>query len=137
MNKAKLFIGILLIFIVGALAGSLATQKYVKYRITQFHKGGPPIAFYMRYLSHKLDLRDDQKITIEKIMEESVQQTKQLSNRFIPKMDEIVDNTFTQVEKELNPEQREKLKELREHMKNRRSHRWIPPRPRNRLHNRQ
>ena len=70
MNKLKLIAGVILIFLVGALAGSLGTGLYLSHGIKGFGKevSGPhrKEALVMERLSSKLDLSKSQRAEIGK-----------------------------------------------------------------------
>ena len=73
MRLLKVCVGILLIFIMGMLAGTLGTGFFIKHRIGRFIQGGgppPPIRILER-LSAKLDLSKPQQREIEKILKQA------------------------------------------------------------------
>ena len=97
MKKLKVCIAILLIFILGILAGTLGTGFFIKNRIGRFVQGNgpfPPIKILER-LSTKLDLSKSQQMEIEKIF----------------------NNTIEQIEQKLDKKQTQKLDKLTERLK--------------------
>ena len=136
MNKVKVSLGILLIFILGALAGSLGTGLYIKHRIGEFAKGGPPPLMHilMSRMSDQLNLTEKQETEIEKIMEQAHKDISVFRERYHPEFEKIMDKSFALIKEMLDEEQKIKLDELQEELKNRRGrigpkgmHRPPPP----------
>jgi len=129
MKRLRLWSGILLIFILGCLAGSFATQWFVHERIASFHKN-PPARFLMHHLARQLDLSEEQRQAIQVIMNRSDTQLHALRNTLKPQVDQIMDETFAEIARELNPDQQQKLKEFRQDMQGRSRRRGrLPPPP--------
>lgn len=129
MKKLKLWSGILLIFILGCLAGSFTTQWFVHERIASFHKN-PPARFLMHHLARQLDLSEKQKQAIRIIVNRSCTQLHAQRDTLKPQFDQIMDETFAEIARELNPDQQQKLKEFRQNMQRRSRHRGhLPPSP--------
>lgn len=128
MNRVKVSIGILLIFILGALAGSLGTGLYIKHRIGEFTKGGPPPVLHllMKKMSHQLDLTKEQEAKIEKIMEQTHRDISAFRERYHPEFEKIMDESFALIKETLDEEQKTKLDEFQEELKKRRG-RMGPP----------
>ena len=106
MNKIKLASGVILVFIVGVLAGSLGTGIYFKHRIGQFTAGGPTLPARAQILldrfSNKLDLTDSQRADIEKIIKESQEKILALGRKTFPEIQEINEKSFALIKEELN-----------------------------------
>ena len=67
MKKWKLVSGLLLVFVLGILAGSFGTRVYLKDQFAHLRKDPKARqAFIMRKLSKELELTQDQEITVEK-----------------------------------------------------------------------
>ena len=115
MNIWKLVSGVALVFIVGALVGSLGTRFYLKHHYRPFMtEPGDRTAFMMKRLSKELGLSQDQKIAVEKIV---VQTGEKLREHFLqtqPETKSIIDDSFSQIKKELDDVQKKKLDALRE-----------------------
>lgn len=122
MNKLKLSVGILLVFILGALAGSLGTGMYMKHRIGEFVRGGPPTLMHslMRRMSHQLKLTEEQETEIERIIEQANKDIAALRERYHPEFEKIMDKNFALIKETLGEEQKIKFEELQEELKNRR-----------------
>ena len=123
MNKLRLNIGVILVFLVGALAGSMGTGMYIRHRIEKFPAYGPKrptrTTFFMKRLSKKLDLTQDQRVEIKKIVEEADLQVSAIRNKYLPEIKEINDQSLALMKEKLNPDQKEKLQKLHERLRNR------------------
>jgi hypothetical protein len=115
MNKWKLISGIALVFILGALVGSIATGFYFKHRYPRLgdHRAGK--AFIMERLSKELNLTQDQKINIGKIIEQMEEKRREYFLRNWTEIEKSID----QMKKELNNDQQKKLDALRENFEKR------------------
>lgn len=114
MKHWKLWIGISLVFILGGVAGSLVTGYTLKKHDHGFlHNPARRTAFIVDRLTRKLDLSDAQKAEVEKI----VQKTEEKSHaRFMSHREEmkaIRNEGIAEIRKGLNPEQQEKMDQLR------------------------
>lgn len=116
MNKIKLASGVLLVFLVGVLAGSLGTGIYYKKRVEKFEAGGPPVQERIQIIlgrfANDLNLTSEQKAEFEKLIKESQEKKIALGQKFLPEMKEINDNTFKSIRDKLTPEQKTKLDDL-------------------------
>ncbi|MCD6569313.1 MAG: hypothetical protein J7L53_01255 [Deltaproteobacteria bacterium] len=119
MNKLKVCIGITLVFILGALVGSVGTQIYIKHRIVQFAESGPSekTAFFMKRLSHKLKLNKDQQIEIKRILYQSQERIRDFRQKHLPEIEKIMDHTFALMKEKLDDKQKQKLDEIHEDFK--------------------
>ena len=116
MNKLKLASGVLLVFLVGVLAGSLGTGYYYQKRVEKFEAGGPPVQERIQIIlgrfSNELKLTNEQRVEFEKIIKESQEKKIALSKEMQPEITEINDDTFTSIKNKLTDEQKIKLDEL-------------------------
>jgi hypothetical protein len=116
MNKLKLASGVLLVFLVGVLAGSLGTGYYYKKRVEKFEAGGPPVQERIQIIlgrfSNELNLTNDQRTEFEKIIKESQEKKIALGKKMQPDILQINDDTFTSIKNKLTEEQKKKLEEL-------------------------
>lgn len=121
MNRWKLISGLLLVFVLGVLAGSFGTGVYLKDRFEHIRKD-PKVRqdFIMRKLSKKLSLTPDQEIKIGKIVEQIGERRREYYRKNRPEIKRIMDEGFSQIRKELNSDQQEKLEVLREKFEKRR-----------------
>jgi len=120
----KLISGLLLVFILGILVGSVTTGFYVKHRLDPFVK--EPKArksFIMRKLAKELHLSSTQKTKIEPIIEQMIEKRREYYLKSRPQIKKMMDQGFAKIKEELNDNQRKKLDELRENFKKRRRER--------------
>jgi hypothetical protein len=111
----KLISGLLLVFILGILAGSLTTGFYLKHRIAPFVKDRK--AFIMKKLAKELQLTSTQKSKIEPIIEQMIEKRREYYLKNRPQIKKIMDQGFDQIEEQLTDNQKERLEKLREHFK--------------------
>jgi hypothetical protein len=123
MMRFKLWAGLGLVFIFGALAGSLGTGFYLKKRVEQFSKHAfhDRTKLLMRRLSHELDLKEKQRAEIEKILREYHSKTSELRRNVRPEIDKLRDRTFSAISRELDEDQKRAFEELRKRLR-----RWRP-----------
>lgn len=122
MNKLKVWAGIVLVFLLGTLAGSLATGIYFKHRIERFSKGErPPIkVVLMKKLSHELDLTETQRVEIEEILDQLQAKLLDLRRKHRPEFEKLFDHSFGSIREKLNSEQKKEFDEIREELRRRR-----------------
>jgi hypothetical protein len=115
MNKGKLIAGVALVFIVGMLVGSVGTRLYYRHHYHPFeHDRGNRTAFIMKRLSNDLNLTDAQKVAIQKIVEQTQEKMREHFLQRRSEIEGIIDDSFVQMKKELNDNQKKKLDELKE-----------------------
>ena len=115
MKRWKLVSGLLLVFVLGILAGAFGTRIYLKDRFAHLRKDPKARqAFIMRKLSKELELTQEQKIKVEKIVEQVGAKRREFFLKNRPEIKKIMDEGFAQIKKELNNDQQKKLDVLRE-----------------------
>jgi len=121
MNKLKLAAGVILLLIVGVLAGSLGSGIYYKKRVEKYESGGPPVSERVRVvlgrLSDDLDLTNEQRVEFEKIVKESQEKILTLGRKILPDIEEINEQTFASIKNKLTAEQKDKIEALIQRMK--------------------
>ena len=121
MKRWKLVSGLLLVFVLGILAGAFGTRIYLKDRFAHLRKDPKARqAFIMRKLSKELELTPDQKTKIEKIVAQVGAKRREFFLKNRPEIKRIMDEGFSQIKKELNNDQQKKLDVLREEFEKRR-----------------
>jgi len=121
MKRWKLASGLLLVFVLGILAGAFGTRIYLKDRFAHLRKDPKARqAFIMGKLSKELELTPDQKIKVEKIVEQTGAKRREFFLKNRPEIKKIMDEGFLQIKKELNNDQQKKLDVMREEFKKRR-----------------
>jgi len=120
MKRLKVCIGILLIFILGMLSGTLGTGFFIKHRIGSFVRGeGPPPPIrVLERLSAKLDLSKPQQMEIEKILKQAHDQLIEFRQVYSPEFEKIFNDTIEQIKQKLDSRQKQKLDKLTERLKN-------------------
>jgi hypothetical protein len=125
MKRWKLISGLLLVLVLGILAGAFGTRIYLKDRFAHLRKDPKARqAFIMRKLSKELELTPDQKIKIEKIVEQLGEKRREFFLKNRPEIKKIMDEGFLQMKKELDDDQQKKLDVLREEFEKRRKARY-------------
>ena len=116
MNRWKLVTGIVLVFILGGLVGSVGTGFYLKRHYPRLWSHKARKAFFMERLSKELSLTPDQKAKIEKIVE----QIEERRREYALQRQAEIDRLINQMKLELNDDQQKKLDRLRERFERRR-----------------
>ncbi|HNR11739.1 MAG TPA: hypothetical protein PLG17_07330 [Thermodesulfobacteriota bacterium] len=113
MCKTKIIAGILLVFILGAAAGTFGTKVYFKHRIEQYSRSEKPplVRMLVNRLSSKLDLTESQEQEVKQIVMQTVKDVRALRNTYRPQMEEIFRQTLEQIRKHLTEDQKKKLDE--------------------------
>jgi len=130
-NKLKVSVGVLLVFVLGILAGSFGTQAYMKYRVEHFVQRGQEARseLFLGRLSRDLELTETQQTEIGKILRDSHQRLAQISQRCRPEVSGIIDRDFATIREILNDEQREKFDRFQRRFQQRGRHRMFRPPP--------
>ena len=118
MKRWKLIAGIILVFVLGVLSGTLGTGFYVKQKmkpIRQDPKAKRTVI--IEKLTNRLDLKENQIPKIEKILDE-IDQRRREYHQEIRKMRT---ESISQMKKELTPEQQKKLDQLHQEWEKRRN----------------
>ena len=115
MNKGKLISGVALVFILGALVGSVGTKLYFERQYPRLADHRSRKALFIERLSKELNLTEDQKVTIEKFVEQMEEKRREY---FLQKRAET-ETLIDQMKKELTPDQQKKLDVLKEEFEKR------------------
>ena len=131
MKKWKLVTGVALVFILGALAGSLGTQLYQRQWSERFWKDpAARRAVFQQRLTRKLQLTEAQQKEIKVIVEEVDRKVTSLLRESRAEVKKIIDESFSRMKEKLDPDQQKKLEEFKarheERMKDRRIKRPLP-----------
>ncbi len=119
MNKIKICVGILIVFVLGLLTGMLGTRVIVQQRIEKFAKGGPPAVRILEKYSDRLDLNESQEKEFEKIILQTRAKLRKHRQKYRPEFEKIMDENFVMMKKYLNNEQNEELEKMVQEMKRR------------------
>jgi len=117
MKRWKLISGIVAVFVLGVLSGTLGTGFYVKQKLKPFpHDTKSRKTAIVDILTRRLDLKKDQIPKVEKILDEIDQQRREYRDEIRKLRTEFM----SQMKKELSPEQQEKLEQLHQEWEKRR-----------------
>ena len=109
MKRWKLIAGIILVFVLGVLSGTLGTGLYMKQKMKPIRQDQKARrTAIIEKLTRGLDLKEDQIPKIEKILDE-IDQKRREYRQEIRKMRT---ESISQMKKELTPEQQKKLDQL-------------------------
>lgn len=130
-NKLKVSVGVLLVFVLGIVAGSFGTQAYLKYRASHFVQRGSEARAerFLGRLSRDLDLTETQQAEIGKIVRESHQKLAQISQRCQPEIRGIIEHDFGMIREILTDEQREQFDRFQKRFHQRGRHRMFRHQP--------
>ena len=121
MRRLKVCVGILLIFILGMLVGTLGTGFFIKNRVANFFRGdgSPPPIRILERLSAKLNLSKSQQTEIEEILKQAQVQLIEFGQVYRPEFEKIFNNTIEQIKQKLDSRQKQKLDKLTVRLKHR------------------
>jgi len=119
MNKKKLYFGIAVVFLLGALIGASGTALFVRHRMQGLLEGGPLAAraLVMKRLARRLDLSKDQREKIKIIVDETHDELMALRAENQPKIDDLTAKAVERINPILDEQQREKLKVFLDRLK--------------------
>jgi Spy/CpxP family protein refolding chaperone len=126
MNKTKIkvIIGILVVFLFGAIIGALGTGIFIGHQIKRFGTDEHALSkFFMRRLTHELKLTDAQKPEVAKIVEQTDKEIHDLVQKSLVDFAAIMQRRNTELKTVLTPEQQQKLNALTDQMHKR----WPKP----------
>lgn len=130
MGKWKLFVGVTMVFVLGALAGGVGTKIYMGYQHPIYKRNSETRkTFLVNRLTSKLQLKPQQKKHIERVIDELTEtlRKKRHESRLIIR--EHFDASFAEMKKVLTPAQQKKLAEMRGDYAKWRSKKRRPRRP--------
>ena len=127
MNNAKVIIGIVLVFALGAASGAIATHMYHRARMETFIKGGPESREeeIVSRLTRRLGLDAHQQVQIRDIVRENHLAMRQVRKQYHPQIQAILEQGQQRISSVLKPDQQEKFRQI---VEERRRHN--PPRGR-------
>jgi Spy/CpxP family protein refolding chaperone len=114
-SKWQMRIAIILVFVLGFVAGALAMNLY-----RGWARRGPVRGDRFEQLSKRLELKDDQKPKVKQIFDDSQQQLRTLRQESEPRVNEIRQQTDTRLKEVLTPEQWQRFEQMRNEMRSRR-----------------
>jgi flagellar basal body-associated protein FliL len=112
MKKRKAIISILIVFLLGSLAGALITHEIYQHRIESFIRGEPKRELIVRRLSHQLNLDAAQLSQLRVIVEETYDGIKNVRKQIKPQIEAILESSQNRVRAILLPDQLEKYEKI-------------------------
>lgn len=114
MKKWRLMSGVVLVFVLGLLVGSVGTQLYHRYQIG--HSWKDPAArraLFLQKLTGKLHLTEEQQREFKVIIEDLDKKREALNRERRVEINKIFDESFSRMNEKLAPEQHKSLEELK------------------------
>ncbi|MFH1243188.1 MAG: hypothetical protein V1689_12615 [Pseudomonadota bacterium] len=114
MKRWKLIVGVTCVFALGVLVGTLGTQLYHGHWVDRFWKDSAGRrAVFLQKLTRELRLTGGQQKEFEVIVEEVDKKLVELHRKKRADFKKILDESFSRMKKSLDPDQQQKLEELR------------------------
>jgi hypothetical protein len=114
MKKWRLIIGVVVVFILGVLVGSLGTQLYQRQWSERFWKDpAERRALFLRKLTRELRLTEEQQKEFKVIIGDVDRNLEALHRERRAEVKKIFDEGFSRMKEKLDPDQQKKLEELR------------------------
>jgi Spy/CpxP family protein refolding chaperone len=123
MIRVKLWIGLILVFILGAFAGSVGTGLYYKNRTERLTRYGHAARSHLllKRLSRELSLTEAQKKEIGIIVDQFQTKLSQIKRSVRPDIRKLRDESFSAIRESLTDDQKNKFDDLRKRLE-----RWTP-----------
>ena len=114
MKKWRAIASIIIVFVLGALAGALLTHKIYQHRVEGIMKGEPrkTTEFIVRRLDRELHLDADQLKQLRAIVEETHAEMKKVRRQFRPQIEEILARSQDKIRALLRSDQLEKYEKI-------------------------
>ncbi len=122
MKKWKTIASIVIVFLLGTLAGALVTHKIYQQRIDNLVKGEPGSMreFILHRMNRELHLDARQQEQLQAILQETHAEMRSLRKQFRPQTEEILARSQEKIRAILRPDQREKYEKIIAERKRRR-----------------
>ena len=113
-QRLKVYMGLILIFLLGTVAGTLGMGFYMKEQEARFQRGSLEVrpAMVMQKLTSKLALSLAQLPEIDAIVVALEKDLRTLRQRFSPEVRRIFKHDLSLMKEKLRPEQQRKLDEI-------------------------
>jgi hypothetical protein len=114
MKNAKVIMGIVLVFALGAASGAIATHMYHRARMESFIKGGPESRedVIVSRLTRELGLDGQQQTQIRSIVHENHLAMRQVRKQYHPQIQAILEQGQQRISGVLKPDQQEKFRQI-------------------------
>lgn len=122
MKKWKAIVSVILVFLLGSLAGALVTHEIYQHRVEGIIRGEAKSVreLIVQRLQHKLDLDPTQVEQLRIIVKETHAEMKNVRKQFRPQIEEILAHSQNRVRAILRPDQLEKYEKIVEERKKKR-----------------
>lgn len=114
MRPVKPIVGIVLVFLLGAVSGSLVTYLMSQSRIESFMKGGPGLreGHLIKRLTKELDLDALQQQQVAAVIRETHGYIRQIRQKSRPQIEAVLEGSQQRISSLLRPEQQAKFKKV-------------------------
>lgn len=120
MKKWKAIAGVVVVFLLGTVAGALVTHQIYQHRMESFMRGGPRPEMIVQRLNHELHLDAAQLTQLRSIVQETSSEIREVRKQIRPRIREILERSQDKVRAILRPDQREKYEKIIAERKKRR-----------------
>ena len=114
MKSWRLITGVALVLVLGILIGGAGTQLYLRHKYHFSLDRKERTAHLLKIFSKELDLSQDQKIAVEKILQRMAERLHSHLLQRRPEAERIVDESFSEIRQQLTDEQRKRFDSLQE-----------------------
>ena len=124
MNRTKMWAVIFLVFVLGAMAGSLGMQQYIHHKVSDFFKRGGKarVEILLARMTQDFDLTDSQRVEIKEILLESHKKIEGIKRETDPQIRGIIDESLRQIREKLTDNQKKRFDDHQERIKKRKIH---------------
>jgi hypothetical protein len=112
MKNWKAVVGIIVVFMLGGLAGSFTTIALVRHRLVTGHGRQMVADFIVRRLSWELRLDHDQREQLRVIVHDGQQEMKVVRQQIQPQVEDILGRSEAKLRVILRPDQQDKFDKL-------------------------
>jgi len=112
MKNWKAIVGVIAVFVLGGLAGSITTIGVVRHRLVHGHGSQMLANLIVRRLSWELRLDRDQREQLRIIVAEGQGEMKVIRKQIQPQMEDLLTRSEVKVRALLRPDQQEKFDKL-------------------------
>jgi Spy/CpxP family protein refolding chaperone len=126
MERWKSIVGVLLVFLLGALAGAAVVHRVDRQRVESVlsGRGGVTVDLIVRRLSRSLDLDPAQQDQVRAIVTETRRDIVEIRKPVQPQIDATIERSRARVRAILRPEQQEKFDRIQAERQKRRGRPW-------------
>jgi hypothetical protein len=112
MKNWKAIVGVIAIFVLGGLAGSITTIGVVRHRLVHGHGGQMMANLIVRRLSWELRLDREQRSQLRVIVAEGQTEMKGIRKQIQPQVEDLLGRSEAKLRVLLRPDQQEKFDKL-------------------------